>query len=96
MKMAAVFAIARIYAECRDSGSNPVRRILENPMRKCALLLALAFVAAGPTTASAARAKPDPAIEAQKNSAAFFRDALMPWAVSTPKPAAKRAKKKKM
>jgi hypothetical protein len=52
-------------------------------MRKGALLLALVFAvsASAFTPASAAKkmAKPDPAIEAQKNSAAFFQDAFHPW-----------------
>ena len=64
-------------------------------MRKGALLLALAFAIAGTTTASAAKkmAKPDPAVEAQKNSSAFIHDALFPWGASaTPKAKGKKKK----
>ena len=65
-------------------------------MRKGALLLALVFAVGATTTASAAKkmAKPDPAIQAQKDSAAFFGDAFHPWAPSTPALKAKGKKKK--
>jgi hypothetical protein len=66
-------------------------------MRKGALLIALVFAAsaAAATAASAAKkaAKPDPAIQAQKESAAFFDDALHPWAPSSETKA--KGKKKK-
>jgi hypothetical protein len=78
-------------------------------MRKGALLLlALVFAVAASTSADAGRAKrtakpaPDPAIEAQKNSAAFLSDLLHPWAPTAtmkepkaPKAAKARKKKKK-
>ena len=64
-------------------------------MRKGALLLALALAASIPTAASAAKKMADPAIQAQKDSAAFFNDAMHPWAISTPAPKAKGKMKKK-
>lgn len=61
-------------------------------MRKGALLLALAFAVGVTTSASAAKkmAKPDPAVQAQKDSAAFFEDAFHPWAPTASKPKGKR------
>jgi hypothetical protein len=71
-------------------------------MRKGALLLALVFAVAATTSADAAKKKAkvmqDPAVQAQKDSAAFFGDLFHPWAptatMSTPK--MKHHKKKKM
>lgn len=74
-------------------------------MRKGALLLlASLFAIAVTTSAEAGRAKrtaakpaPDPAIEAQKNSAAFISDMFRPWApqATMKEPAKPKAKKKK-
>lgn len=66
-------------------------------MRKSALLLALVFAVAASTPASAAKkmAKPDPAIQAQKDTAAFLSDAFHPWAPTASQPKAKGGKKKK-
>jgi hypothetical protein len=74
-------------------------------MRKGALLLlAFVFALAATTSADAGRAKraaakpaPDPAIEAQKNSAAFIADLFRPWApqATMKEPAKPKAKKKK-
>ena len=78
---------------------NPVKQILENHMRKGALLLALVFAVSATTAASAAKkmAKPtpDPAIAAQQNSAAFFQDALHPWAPTASMSGQSKAKGKK-
>jgi len=71
-------------------------------MRKSALLLALAFAISAPTVALAAKkkpaAKPDPAVAAQQDSAAFMRDALGQLVVpfqSLAKPAQPEKKAKK-
>ena len=68
-------------------------------MRKGTLLLALAFAVAASTAAMAAK-KPaksvDPAVAAQKDSAALFDDAFHPWAPSaTMKTMKVKGKKKK-
>lgn len=69
-------------------------------MRKGALLFALAFAVAMTVPASAAKKKSaaaaDPAIQAQKESAAFFEDAFHPWAptATMSKPKVKGKKKK--
>ena len=76
----------------------PVRYILENHMRKGALLLALVFAVAATSSASAAKkqkAAADPAVQAQRDTAAFLTDAFHPWAPTTPAPKARAAKKKK-
>jgi hypothetical protein len=69
-------------------------------MRKGALLLALVFAVAAVTTADAAKKKaakaaPDPAVQAQKDSAAFFGDMFHPWAPSATMKATKAKGKKK-
>jgi hypothetical protein len=68
---------------------------LENPMRKGALLLALAFAVGLTTSASAAKKMADPAVQAQKDSMAFWNDAFHPWAPSATmsKPKGKAKKK---
>jgi hypothetical protein len=67
-------------------------------MRKVALLaavvLAAAFTFTSADAASKAKAKADPAIAAQENSAKLFRDALNPYEASS-QAAAKPAKKVK-
>jgi hypothetical protein len=67
-------------------------------MRKVALLaavvLAAAFTVTSADAATKAKAKPDPAIAAQENSAKLFRDGLNPYE-ATAKAAAKPAKKMK-
>jgi hypothetical protein len=73
-------------------------------MRKGALLLlAFVFALAATTAADAGRAKraaappPDPAVEAQKNSAAFISDLFRPWdpQAKMKEPAKPKAKKKR-
>ena len=79
-------------------GTPGTAKILETLMRKCALLFALAFAVAATMPASAAKRKaaaPDPAIQAQKDSAAFFADALHPWAPTATTPTSKAKKKKR-
>jgi hypothetical protein len=69
-------------------------------MRKVALLAAVVLAAAFTVTSAdaASKAKPDPAIAAQKNSANLMRDAFNPFQVASAKkaakPAAKHSKKK--
>ena len=71
-------------------------------MRKSTLLLAALLAASFSTVADAAKKKadapkPDPAIQAQMDSAAFFRATLTPWAAGDSMPAkpAKASKKAK-
>jgi hypothetical protein len=71
---------------------------LEKIMRKGALLLALAFAVALTVPASAAKKQAaDPAVQAQKDSWAFFNDAMHPWAptATAPKGGMPKAKGKK-
>ena len=70
-------------------------------MRKSTLLLAVLIAASFSTAADAAKKKaaapkPDPATQAQMDSAALFRAALTPWATGDSAPAApgKTSKKK--
>ena len=64
--------------------------ISETLMRKGTLLLAIVFAFSAATAASAAKkmkaAPPDPAVQAQKNSQAFFEDLFHPWASSAAMP----------
>jgi hypothetical protein len=71
-------------------------------MRKGALLLALVFAVAATTAADAATKKrgaakpaPDPAAQAQRDSAAFLGDLLHPWAPSATMKAEPKARGKK-
>jgi hypothetical protein len=75
---------------------DPGGTALENHMRKGALLIALAFALAATTSASAAK-KPaaDPAIQAQKDQAAFLNDAFHPWAPTAKMSKPSKGKKKK-
>jgi hypothetical protein len=71
-------------------------KILENPMRKGTVLLALVFAVSATTVASAAKKQAaDPSVVAQNQSLMFLSDAMHPWA-TTPAPTHKmKAKKKK-
>jgi hypothetical protein len=69
-------------------------------MRKVALLVAVTLAAALSVTSAdaASKAKPDPAIAAQNNTANLMHDAMNPYAASSKaaaKPAAKSTKKAK-
>jgi len=68
-------------------------------MRKGALLLALAFAVGLTAPASAAKKKQmvDPAVQAQKDSWAFWNDAFHPWAptAAAPKGTTPKARHKK-
>ena len=66
-------------------------------MRKGTILLAIVFAFSAATAASAAKkmAKPDPAIQAQKDSQALFFDAFHPWAPTATMQHVKKGKKKK-
>ena len=76
-----------------------MRHILENHMRKGALLLALVFAVAAATTADAAKRRPaaavDPAMQSQRDTANLLNDMFHPWAPSTPELRMRKAKKKK-
>ena len=66
-------------------------------MRKGALLLALSFAVALTAPASAAKKQKqmvDPAVQAQKDSMAFWNDAFHPWAPSAAAPKATMPKAK--
>jgi len=64
-------------------------------MRKGALLLALAFAVGLTAPASAAKKQMvDPAVQAQKDSWAFWNDAFHPWAPTATMPKSKGKKKK--
>jgi hypothetical protein len=69
-------------------------------MRKGTILLAALLAVGMTTTADAARkkaaaAKPDPAIEAQRNTALLVGDAFQPWQPQRTAAAAKKGKKKR-
>jgi hypothetical protein len=49
-------------------------------------------VRARPVASRPAEAKPDPAIAAQRNTALFLRDAMMPWAAASATPEKKKKK----
>ena len=81
---------------------NPVGNVWGSKMRKGTLLLAVLLAACFTMTDAdaakrrkAAGAKPDPAIAAQKNSDAFIRDWMNPWAATQPKAPAKKAMRAK-
>ena len=75
-----------------------MKYILEIHMRKSALLLALVFAVAATTTASAAKKQKmavDPAVQAQRDTAAFLNDAFHPWAPTKSEPKMRSKKKNK-
>jgi hypothetical protein len=66
-------------------------------MRKAALTLAALLAVSFTTAADAAKKKeapkPDPAIQAQQNSTAFFRDMMCPFCIQPAAPAKKKGAK---